>query len=139
MVAASRPSLCHSTKVLLVEDNDISRQLMSDFLISCGYGVVSLSTAHALLMTLDRFNPDVLLLDLKLPDVDGYAVLKQLQVHPRWQHLPVIVISAFAFQADQQRALLLGARQYLTKPVKLLDVTTAIQAEVKPQALEAVV
>jgi two-component system cell cycle response regulator DivK len=129
MAAPSTPNPSASIKILLLEDNDISRQLMGEFLTDCGYKVVSLPEAKTFASILDQFQPNVILLDLKLPDVDGYAVLEQMQRHPTWQHIPVIVISAFAFDTDKQRALSLGARRYLVKPVKLTEVIEAIWAE----------
>jgi two-component system cell cycle response regulator DivK len=116
-------------KILLIEDNDISRQLMTDFLIECGYEICSLAEASTFSSVMAEFKPDLLLLDLKLPNVDGFAVLQKLQAHPVWQAIPVIIISAFAFNADKQRALSLGARRYLVKPVKLNELTDAILAE----------
>jgi two-component system cell cycle response regulator DivK len=83
-----------------------------------------------------EFRPDVILLDLKLPDVDGYHLLDLLRRHPEWQTIPVIVVSAFAFQADQERAFALGAKQYLVKPVKLQQLQQAICAELPPQTPE---
>jgi two-component system cell cycle response regulator DivK len=129
MAAPSTPNPSASIKILLLEDNDISRQLMGEFLTDCGYTVVSLSEAKTFASILDQFQPNVILLDLKLPDVNGYTVLEQMQHHPTWQHIPVIVISAFAFDMDKQRALSLGARRYLVKPVKLTEVIEAIWAE----------
>ena len=119
-----------SIKVLLVEDNHISRQLMSDFLIDCGYNVLSLAEAGTFTSAMTCFHPDVVLLDLKLPDGDGYTLLSHLQEKPEWRNIPVIVVSAFAFRVDQQRALELGARRYLVKPVKLNEVMQVIQEEV---------
>lgn len=128
-MAAPTPNPSASIKLLLLEDNDISRQLMSEFLTDCGYTVLALSEAKSFSLILDQFQPNVVLLDLKLPEVDGYAVLELMQRHPTWQHIPVIVISAFAFDTDKQRALSLGARRYLVKPVKLTEVIEAIWAE----------
>lgn len=77
------------------------------------------------------FQPHLILLDLKLPDIDGYTLIQQLKQAPDWQHVPVIVVSAFAFKADQQRALSLGAVQYLVKPVNLTDLQQAIQKQLR--------
>ncbi|MDX2242455.1 MAG: response regulator [Leptolyngbyaceae cyanobacterium bins.302] len=126
MVTPPRPYPNDSIRILLIEDNDISRQLMSDFLIDCGYNVLALADATSFADVMVQFQPNVVLLDLKLPDIDGYTLLQQLHQHPDWRNIPVIVISAFAFNADKQRALSLGARHYLVKPVKLSEVVDAI-------------
>ena len=129
MVCAPNSTQRLNIKILLVEDNDVSRQLMTDFLTHCGHDVLSLAEATSFRAVMARFQPDLILLDIKLPQIDGYALLQQLQQEPTWRNIPVIVVSAFAFRADQQRALNLGARRYLVKPVKLAELTTAIQAE----------
>lgn len=130
MVKAPRFNQSSGIKILLVEDNDISRQLMTDFLITKDFEVQSLASAHTFLPTLAAYQPDVVLLDLKLPGISGYTVLQQLQQQPEWRTVPVIVVSAFAFCADRDRALRLGARRYLVKPVKLPELIQAIREEV---------
>lgn len=116
-------------RVLLIEDNDTSRQLLSDYLEYYGYQVCSLANGAALASTMSQFQPQIVLLDLKLPDIDGFTLLEQLHQQQDWQDIPVIVVSAFAFQADQQRALSLGARRYLVKPVNLTYLRHVIHEE----------
>jgi CheY-like chemotaxis protein len=117
------------TRILLIEDNDTSRQLMSDYLEYHGYQLYSLSSGASIDDVMTQFQPHIILLDLKLPDVDGFALLEQFQQRFDWASIPVIVVSAFAFQADQQRAFKLGARRYLVKPVNLLHLRRTITDE----------
>jgi two-component system, cell cycle response regulator DivK len=133
-VSSPEPSSPHSpaaplARILLVEDNDTSRQLMSDYLEYYGYTVLSLAQSRSFFDTIEQFCPQIILLDLKLPDIDGFALLQQLQQRSEWQTIPVIVVSAFAFQVDQQRALDLGARRYFVKPVNLSQLRQAIAEE----------
>ena len=116
-------------KILLVEDNYLNRQMLEDYLVFCGYLVRSLARGADFFQDLADFQPDLVLLDLKLPDVDGYVLLEQIQQQPEWRHIPVVIVSAFAFKADQQRALGLGARRYLVKPVSLKDLRQVIEEE----------
>lgn len=116
-------------RILLIEDNDTSRQLMSDYLHYYGYRVLSLSHGTSVLPTVEQFQPHVILLDLKLPDIDGFTILQQFQQQRNYTKIPVIVVSAFAFQSDQQRALSLGARRYFVKPVNLVKLKRAICEE----------
>jgi CheY-like chemotaxis protein len=125
-------------RVLVVEDNEASRQLMSDYLEYYGYKVLTLAKGASFSGAMAQFRPHLVLLDLKLPDVDGYTLLQQRQWSPEWLKVPVIVISAFAFQADQQRALKLGASQYLVKPVSLTQLKQAIHRELTLSASLAV-
>ncbi len=118
------------SKVFLLEDNDISRQLMTDFLTAQGFNVLSLPSATTVLTVLKEFRPQIILLDIKLPEIDGYTVLQLLKSHPTWKTVPIIVVSAFAFCADRDRALQLGANRYLIKPVKLPELIQAIHEEI---------
>ncbi|MBD2450722.1 response regulator [Nostoc sp. FACHB-152] len=116
-------------KVLLIEDNDVNRMLLCDYLVYCGYNVKSLSNGNAFFSTIENFLPDLMLLDLKLPGVDGYWLLEQIQQHSDLAKIPIIVVSAFAFKAEKERAMNLGVRSYFVKPINLIHLTKAIQEE----------
>lgn len=116
-------------RILLIEDNEANRVGLSEYLDYSGYQVLALEDGSTLFQALADFQPHLVLLDLKLPNIDGYTLLQQLQESPDWQHIPVIVLSAFAFRADQQRALSLGARRYFVKPANLTLLKQAIQEE----------
>ncbi|ACC82340.1 response regulator [Nostoc punctiforme] len=116
-------------RILLVEDHYLNRLLLSDYLSYCGYDVQSLSEGSTFFSTIDKFKPDLMLLDLKLPDIDGYSLLKQVQQKPDLSKIPIIVVSAFAFKADQELAMSLGARRYFVKPLKLKDLILTIEEE----------
>ncbi|MBW4571756.1 MAG: response regulator [Tolypothrix carrinoi HA7290-LM1] len=121
--------LHQSKRILLIEDNDVNRILLDDYLNYCGYDVRSLSEASTFFSTIKQFQPKLILLDLKLPDIDGYTLLEQMHNKPDYVNIPVIVVSALAFKADQQRALDLGACRYFVKPVNLIDLIQAIEEE----------
>lgn len=116
-------------RILLVEDHYLNRLLLSDYLIYSGYNVESLSEGSTFFSTIEKFQPDLMLLDLKLPDIDGYSLLKEVQQKPDLSKIPIIVVSAFAFKADQELALSLGARRYFIKPIKLKDLIITIEEE----------
>lgn len=103
--------------------------MLEDYLVFCGYHILSLEAGSGFFQALADFQPDLVLLDLKLPDIDGYTLLEQMRQLPECRVIPVIVVSAFAFKADQQRALSLGASRYFVKPVTLKDLKQAIEEE----------
>lgn len=118
----------HSSKrILLIEDNDVNRMLLKDYLSYCGYEVQSLPEAANFFSAIDEFQPDLILLDLKLPDIDGYVLLEKIKQQINICKIPIIVVSAFAFKSDQERALRLGARRYFVKPVNLTDLIRAVE------------
>lgn len=116
-------------RILLIEDNEPNRRLMEDYLVYLGYSVLALAGGSSFISVLDDFKPQVVLLDLKLPDMDGFTIIEQMQQRSDWQQIPIIVVSACAFVADQQRALSLGARRYLVKPIRLSDLIQVIREE----------
>ena len=119
-----------SKRILLVEDNDLNRQMLEDYLVYCTYQVYSLADGADFFQALVDFQPHLILLDLKLPNIDGYTLLEQIKQREDWKQIPVIVVSAFAFRLDQQRAFNLGVRRYFVKPVtSLTDLRQAIQEE----------
>jgi two-component system cell cycle response regulator DivK len=116
-------------RILFIEDNDDHRFLTQDMLEHYGYTVSSSPSGANFLQLIANFKPHVILLDLKLPDKDGFTLLEEL-LHSGWQNVPVIVVSAFTFRREKLKALHLGARRYLTKPVNLTTLTQAIDAEI---------
>jgi CheY-like chemotaxis protein len=121
--------LHQSKRILLIEDNYANRILLCDYLNYCGYNVQSLSEGSSFLSTIEQFQPQLILLDLKLPDIDGFTLLEKMQNNPDYINIPVIVVSAFAFKVDQKRAIDLGACRYFVKPVNLIDLIQAIEEE----------
>lgn len=119
----------HIRRILLIEDNDVNRMLLSDYLSYFGYNIQSLSVGSALFSTVEKFQPELILLDLKLPDIDGYLLLEQIKQKPELAKIPIIVVSAFAFKAEQERAINLGACHYFVKPINLTGLMLAIETE----------
>lgn len=118
-----------SKRILLIEDNDMNRMLLSDYLAYFNYDVIGLPEASEFFSTVEQFKPELILLDLKLPDIDGYSILRQIKQKPKYSKIPVIVVSAFAFKADQDKAMKLGACRYFVKPVNLNELVAAIEEE----------
>ncbi len=122
-------------RILLVEDNDYHRLMVKDFLVSKDYQVLSLPNGEDLLSCVAKFKPNVILLDLRLPQIDAYSLLKQLK-QSQWRFIPVIIISAYSFEKYKQKALDLGAYSYLTKPIRLEAISDAILALKRMQVSE---
>ncbi|TVQ06041.1 MAG: response regulator [Leptolyngbya sp. DLM2.Bin27] len=115
-------------RIVVVEDDIANRLFFADYLSYSGFTVLALAHGLDLDQHLKEFQPDLLLLDLGLPEIDGYALLQQLRSSAMWQDLPVIIVSGYAFAEDQRRALALGAQQYLVKPIPPPQLTEAIYA-----------
>ena len=117
-------------RILIVEDNDLHRLITHDCLETEGYTVLSLADGLNFFPSIAEFHPDLLLLDLKLPCIDGFTLLKQLKLSP-WAYIPVIITSAYAFHTEKQKAINLGASSYLTKPIALETLVKTIALELE--------
>lgn len=113
-------------RIVVIEDDTANRLFFTDYLSYSGFEVLALAHGLDLDQQLKEFQPHLLLLDLGLPEIDGYTLLQRLRSSAMWQDLPVIVVSGYAFAEDQHRALALGAQRYLVKPVPLQQLTQAI-------------
>ncbi len=105
-------------KVLLVDDEDALRRVMKDLLEREGYIVAEARDGVAALDQVDKFGPDVVVLDLNLPGLDGYGVLSHLRSRPATQDVPVIVLTAKGDEDNEVRVFELGADDFLTKPFR---------------------
>lgn len=114
----------NSSMILVVEDDAAVRNLITTTLESHGYGHVSAATGHAAVSAAATANPDVILLDLGLPDMDGVSVIKKVRT---WSQLPIIVISARSEDSDKIAALDAGADDYLTKPFSVEELLARVR------------
>ena len=114
--------------ILLVEDEDTLRRVMKDLLEQEGYLVYEARDGVEALEQVDRHNPDVMLLDLNLPNVDGYTVLAQLRSRPQTIDLPILVLSARGDEDNEVRVLRLGATDFLTKPFRPRALSARLEA-----------
>jgi len=105
-------------KVLLVDDEDQLRRVMKDLLEREGYIVAEARDGVQALDQVDQFGPDVIVLDLNLPGLDGYGVLSHLRSRPATQDVPVVVLTAKGDEDNEVRVFELGADDFLTKPFR---------------------
>jgi two-component system phosphate regulon response regulator PhoB len=103
-------------KVLVVEDEPEMRELLCHNLRGVGMTVLTAATGSEAVSSATQELPDLILLDLTLPEMDGFEVCKQLRRDPRTEWIPIIVVSARSFELDRVLALELGADDYVTKP-----------------------
>ncbi|HET7025883.1 MAG TPA: type II/IV secretion system protein, partial [Gemmatimonadales bacterium] len=106
------------SKILLVDDEDHLRRLLKDLLEREGYEVVEARDGAEALEQVDRHGPDVMLLDLNLPGMDGYSVLAHVRSRPATEALPIVVLTAKGDEDNEVRVLQAGADDFLTKPFR---------------------
>ena len=102
-------------KILLVEDDKFLRELMSKKLITLGYEVVSAADGESGLVMIKETKPDVVLLDLILPGINGFEVLEKAKQDPAIANIPVVILSNLGQTEDIEKGLALGAKDFLVK------------------------
>jgi two-component system, cell cycle response regulator DivK len=108
-------------RVLIVEDNALNLKLLHDVLEAHGYGTLATGEGAAALDLARDERPDLILLDLQLPDMSGYEVVRRLKCDERTRAIPVLAVTAFAMKGDEERALDSGCDGYVTKPIRLQE------------------
>jgi len=116
------------TKVLLVEDEDQLRRVMKDLLEREGYIVAEARDGIQALDQVDRHAPDIIVLDLNLPGLDGYGVLQQLRSRPATRSIPVMVLTAKGDEDNEVRVFELGADDFITKPFRARALSARLEA-----------
>jgi two-component system, cell cycle response regulator DivK len=120
-------------KILLVEDNEMNRDMLSRRLERRGYEVVvAVDGVQGVAMTVSE-NPDLVLMDMSLPVMDGWEATRQLKANPDTKKIPTIALTAHAMSGDREKALEAGCDDYDTKPIelpRLLDKIATLLAKV---------
>ena len=116
------------TCVLLVEDEDVLRRVMKDLLEREGYTIIEARDGVQALDEVDRQAPDVVILDLNLPGLDGYGVLQQIRSRSATRHIPVMVLTAKGDEDNEVRVFELGADDFITKPFRARALSARLEA-----------
>jgi len=114
-------------RVLIVEDDQDSREGYTAYLTGCGYDVLSAGTGQAALTLAIGWVPDVVVLDLGLPDIDGWEVSRRLKAAPQTTAVPIIALTASTLTHERVSAMRAGCDRHLAKPCVLTDLVDAIE------------
>lgn len=121
--------------VLAVDDDIDSLLLVTEVLCANNYSYVTATNGQATLSLAQRFQPDLILLDILLPDLNGLEVVQRLRTNAQTQEIPVIAVTALAKKEDRDRILAAGCNAYLSKPYMLEDLETVIARHLYPVAI----
>ena len=103
--------------VLMIEDNEQNRYLATFLLERRGHSVVSSADGPSGIEEAARLRPDIILLDIQLPGLDGYAVARALRQNPALDAIPIVAVTSYAMPGDREKALEAGCTGYLEKPI----------------------
>lgn len=115
-------------KILLVEDNEMNRDMLSRRLLRNGYEVVLAPDGESGVEMAQTQAPDLVLMDMSLPVLDGWEATRRLKADGATQHIPIIALTAHAMSSDREKALEAGCNDYDTKPIELPRLLGKIEA-----------
>ena len=105
--------------VMIVEDNELNMKLFNDLLRANGYDTMPMRNGHEALDALKTHKPDLIIMDIQLPEVSGLEVTKTIKQDDNLRDIPVIAVTAFAMKGDEERILQGGCEGYLSKPISV--------------------
>jgi CheY-like chemotaxis protein len=105
------------SKILIAEDNPVNRELLRELLEMRGHTVAEACDGEEALRIVEQSQPDLLLLDIGMPVLDGFGVIRKIRENPRFASMPVVAVTAYAMQGDREKILSSKFDGYLSKPV----------------------
>ncbi len=103
--------------ILVAEDNLVNRELLREILETDQYQVVEAENGQEALAKIEETEPDLVLMDINMPKLDGYGAIQEIRANPKFCRLPVLAVTAYAMKDDKERILAAGFDSYLSKPV----------------------
>jgi len=126
-----------SARILLAEDNEINIMAIGDFLKDKGYNLIVAHNGREAIEQAVQENPDVILMDIQMPEMDGLEATRRLRAMPRFENRPIIAMTALAMTGDRERCMEAGLSEYLTKPVSLKGLVETIERFLSSEEKEA--
>lgn len=117
--------------ILIVEDNELNMKLFSDLLQAHGFATVQTHEGANVISLMKQHHPDLVLMDIQLPEISGIDVTKMIKADPELGQTPVIAVTAFAMKGDEEKILKGGCDAYITKPISVGTFIATIQQYLK--------
>jgi two-component system cell cycle response regulator DivK len=105
-----------SKRILVVEDTEDNRQIIRDLLTSVGYELLEAVNGEEGVAMAAQHCPDLILMDIQLPIIDGYEATRRIKADPRLKHIPIIAVTSYALSGDEEKARAAGCDGYVAKP-----------------------
>ncbi len=115
-------------RILVIEDTEDNRQIMRDLLTSAGYEVVEAVDGAAGIVAAEKERPDLILMDIQLPMVDGYEATRRIKANPALAHIPILAVTSYALSGDEEKARAAGCNGYVTKPFSPRDLLARVRS-----------
>jgi two-component system cell cycle response regulator DivK len=103
-------------RILVVEDQEDNRRILRDLLTSAGFDMIELDNGEDAITSAQEGRPDLILMDIQLPILDGYEATRRIKADPDLKSIPIIVVTSYALSGDEEKARLAGCDDYVAKP-----------------------
>ena len=103
-------------RILIVEDQEDNRMIIRDMLVHSGFEIDEAASGEEAIARVNARPPDLILMDVQLPGLDGYAITRQIRAIPDLSKVPIIAVTSFAMSGDDERARVAGCDDYISKP-----------------------
>lgn len=113
--------------ILIVEDNEMNMKLFNDLLQAQGYNTIQTNTGSQAKELALQHSPNLIIMDIQLPDISGVLVTKEIKAHDELTNIPIIAVTAFAMKGDQERIMESGCDAYMSKPISVPDFIGEVQ------------
>jgi len=114
-------------RILIVEDNELNLKLLRDVLDAYGYQTITTGQGEASLPLACEHRPDLILMDLQLPDISGFEAVRRLKDNEVTRAIPIVAVTAFAMVGDERKALTSGCDGYVAKPILLREFLSLVE------------
>jgi len=114
-------------RILVIEDHEENRRLLRDLLTSFGYELIEAVTGEEGLTAAEAERPDLILMDIQLPGMDGYETTRRIKAKQALNHIPVVAVTSYALSGDDVKAFAAGCDAYVTKPFDPADLLEKIE------------
>jgi two-component system cell cycle response regulator DivK len=114
-------------RVLVVEDHEDNRQILRDLLGSAGFEIIEAENGEEAVALAETSRPDVILMDIQLPVLDGYEATRRIKANPSLRSIPVVIVTSYALSGDEEKARLAGCDDYVSKPFSPRDLLAKIR------------
>ena len=118
-------------RILVIEDHEENRRLLRDLLTSFGYELIEAVTGEEGLTAAEAERPDLVLMDIQLPGIDGYETTRRIKANPSLREIPVIAVTSYALSGDDVKAFAAGCDAYVTKPFDPAELLEKIREHLK--------
>ncbi len=105
-----------SQRILVIEDQEYNRRILRDLLTSAGYEMIEAVTGEEGVRLAEMHRPDLILMDIQLPGLDGYEATRRIKANPALRQIPIIAVTSYALSGDDVKAFEAGCEAYVTKP-----------------------